>query len=157
MRILTGALVALCLAIPAHAQDERAARVAIAKDYIDATVTDADIEEFIRRLWQPMIQQMAANGQRLSEEQLAEIDKLFLDHLTQPLTDVMRKQDEVMADLMTLEELTALRDFYTSEHGGAVMRKMPQLAQIQQPMISATLQDAMPDIMPKIEAITTPQ
>ena len=91
MRILTGALVALCLAIPAHAQDERAARVAIAKDYIDATVTDADIEEFIRRLWQPMIQQMAANGQRLSEEQLAEIDKLFLDHLTQPLTDVMRK------------------------------------------------------------------
>ncbi|MGR3547091.1 MAG: DUF2059 domain-containing protein [Roseovarius sp.] len=155
MRIFTGALVALCLAFPAHAQDDRAARVAIAKEYVDATMSDADIQEFIRQLWQPMIEQMAAHRQRMSEEQIAQIDKLFLDHLTEPLTNVMRKQDEIMADLMTLEELTALRDFYLSEHGGAVMRKMPQLAQIQQPMISAVLQEAMPVMMPKIEAITT--
>lgn len=157
MRILTGALVALCLAFPVHAQDDRAARIAVAKDYVDATMTDADVQEFIRQLWQPMIQQMAANRQPMSEEQITQIDKLFLDQLTQPLTDVMRKQDEIMADLMTLEELTALRDFYTSEHGGAVMRKMPQLAQIQQPMISAVLQQAMPEMMPKIEAITMPK
>lgn len=157
MRILTGALVALCLAFPAHAQDDRDARVAMAKEYVDATMTDMEIQEFIRQLWQPMVQQMAANRQPMSEEQIMQIDKLFLDHLTQPLTDVMRKQDEIMADLMTLEELTALRDFYTSEHGGAVMRKMPQLAQIQQPMISAVLQSAMPEMMPKIEAITMPK
>ena len=37
------------------------------------------------------------------------------------------------------------------------MKKMPQLAQIQQPMISAVLQKAMPVIMPKIEAITAPE
>jgi hypothetical protein len=37
------------------------------------------------------------------------------------------------------------------------MRKMPQLAQIQQPMISAVLQEAMPEMMPKIEAITMPK
>lgn len=157
MRIFTGVLVALCLAFPVQAQDDRAARVAIAKEYVDATMTDADIQEFIRQLWQPMVQQMTANRQQMTEEQIMQIDKLFLDHLTQPLTDVMRKQDQVMADLMTLEELTTLRDFYLSEHGGAVMRKMPQLAQIQQPMISAVLQEAMPEMMPKIQEITMPK
>jgi len=40
-------------------------------------------------------------------------------------------------------------------NGRAVMEKMPQLAQIQQPMISAVLQEKMPVMMPKIEAITT--
>ncbi|MFU8776131.1 MAG: DUF2059 domain-containing protein [Roseovarius sp.] len=100
---------------------------------------------------------MAATRQPMPAKQIGAIDKLFLDHLTEPLTDVMRKQDGIMADLMTLEELTALRDFYTSEHGGAVMRKMPQLAQIQLPMIFAVLQKAMPEMMPRIEAITVPE
>ena len=47
----------------------------------------------------------------MSPEQISQIEKLFSDELTQPLADVMLKQDEVMADLMTVEELTALRDF----------------------------------------------
>jgi len=36
-----------------------------------------------------------------------------------------------------------------------VMEKMPQLAQIQQPMISRVLQSKMPVMMPKIREITT--
>lgn len=155
MRILIGAAVAFCIALPAHADSDRDARVAVAKEYVAATMTDTDVQEFIRQLWEPMIQQMANNRQPMSPEQIENIGQLFSSELTKPLTDVMLRQDEIMADIMTLEELTALRDFYTSEHGGAVMRKMPQLAQIQQPMISAVLQKAMPDMMPKIEAITT--
>ncbi|WP_297773445.1 DUF2059 domain-containing protein [uncultured Roseovarius sp.] len=155
MRILTGTLFALCLAFPAHAESDREARLAVARDYVEATMSDTDVQEFIRQLWQPMVQQMAATRQPLEPEQIAEIESLFSTQLTQPITDVMLRQDAIMADIMTLEELTALRDFYTSEHGGAVMRKMPQLAQLQQPMISAVLQKAMPEMMPKIEEITT--
>ncbi|MGX0978012.1 hypothetical protein ACSSVY_003750 [Roseovarius sp. MBR-51] len=157
MRILSGALLTFCLAFPAYADSDREARVAVAKEYVQATMTDTDIQEFIKQLWQPMIQQMAATRQAMTPEQIEQIGQLFSSELTEPLTDVMLQQDEIMADIMTLEELTALRDFYTSEHGGAVMRKMPQLAQIQQPMISAVLQKAMPDMMPKIEAITVPE
>jgi len=160
MRFLIGAATALCLALPAYAETEaeaREARVAIAKDYVEATMKDMDIQDFIRQLWTPMIQQMANNRQPMSPEQISQIETLFSQELTEPLTDVMLQQDEIMADLMTLEELTALRDFYMSEHGSAVMRKMPQLAQVQQPMISAVLQKAMPVMMPKIEAITVPK
>lgn len=159
MRFLIGAATALCLCLPAYADtatDARDARLAIAKEYVEATMQDMDIQDFIRQLWSPMIQQMANNRQPMSPEQISKIETLFSEELTEPLTDVMLQQDKVMADLMTLEELTALRDFYMSEHGRAVMEKMPQLAQVQQPMISAVLQKAMPVMMPKIEAITAP-
>lgn len=155
MRFVTGAVLVLCLVLPAHAETDREARLGVAQDYVEASMADMDIQEFIRQLWQPMVQQMAASRQPLRPGQIADLERLFSDELTGPLTDVMHRQDEILADLLTLEELTALRDFYTSEHGGAVMRKMPQLAQVQQPMISAVLQEAMPDMMPKIEGITT--
>ncbi|MDZ7708900.1 MAG: DUF2059 domain-containing protein [Roseovarius sp.] len=155
MRFVTGAVLALCLALPVHAESDRDARLAVAQDYVEASMADMDMQEFIRQLWQPMVQQMAATRQALRPGQIEDIEQLFSDELTGPLTGVMHRQDEILADLLSLEELTALRDFYTSEHGGAVMRKMPQLAQAQQPMISAVLQKAMPEMMPKIEAITT--
>ena len=155
MRFVTGAVLALCLALPAHAESDRAARLAVAQDYVAASMADMDMQDFIRQLWQPMVTQMAATRQPLRPGQIADIEQLFSDELTGPLTEVMHRQDAILADLLSLEELTALRDFYTSEHGGAVMRKMPRLAQAQQPMISAVLQDAMPRMMPKIEAITT--
>lgn len=154
MRFLTGAILTAFLSVPAHAESDRAARLAVARDYVDATMKGMDVQDFIRQIWQPMVQQMANAGQPLSADQIAQIETLFSDELTTPVTELMQKQDVIMADLMTLEELTTLRDFYMSEHGRAVMEKMPQLAQIQQPMISAMLQEKMPLMMPKIEAIT---
>ena len=149
MRFLIAVAAALCLAFPVHAEtDTRDARLAVAREYVEASMDGMDIQDFIRQLWTPMIKQMANNRQPMSPEQISQIETLFSDELTGPLTEVMLKQDEIMAELMTLEVLTALRDFYTSEHGRSVMEKMPQLAQIQQPMISAVLQKAMPVMMP---------
>jgi hypothetical protein len=102
-----------------------------------------------------MVEQMAQNRQQLTPEQIGKIETLFSEELTEPLTEVMQAQDEILADLLTLQELEALRDFYNSEHGRSVMEKMPQLAQIQQPMISRVLQNKMPVMMPKIREITT--
>lgn len=155
MRFLTWAILACALAIPAHADADREARLAVARDYVEATMKAMDMQAFIRQLWQPMVQQMAATRQPLTEGQVAQIEALFSNELTEPMTEVMLKQDAIMADLMTLEELTALRDFFLSEHGRSAMEKMPELSRIQQPMISAVLQEKMPIMMPKIEAITT--
>lgn len=156
MRFLTGLTLALCLALPAKAESERDARLAVAQAYVSATMENLDMQDFIRQIWQPMVAQMAQNRQQLSPEQVARIEALFSDELTEPLTQVMHAQDEILADLMTLEELQALSDFYNSEHGRSVMNKMPELSRIQQPMISRVLQTKMPVMMPKIREITTP-
>ncbi|GAW35625.1 hypothetical protein RA2_02689 [Roseovarius sp. A-2] len=155
MRVFTGLVLALCLALPAHAQSDRDARLAVAKEYVAATMEGMDMQDFIRQIWQPMVDQMAQNRQHLTPDQIARIETLFSEELTEPLTEVMHDQDEILADLLTLQELEALRDFYNSEHGHAVMEKMPRLAQIQQPMISRVLQAKMPVMMPKIREITT--
>ena len=131
----------------------RAERLAVARDYVAATMKDLDMKGFIRQMWQPLVDQMKTNGRPLTNAQVASLAKVYEDTLTQPLRDVMKSQDENLADLMTLDELRALRDFYTSEHGHAVMRKMPQLAALQQPMITQVIRSKMPEMEPKLRDI----
>jgi len=58
-----------------------------------------------------------------------------------------------MADMMTLAEITALRDFYATPEGRSVMAKLPQLSAAQQPGIIALIDGNMEQLMPKVLAI----
>lgn len=153
-RFPLAATAALFFTLPAFAQDDTYdARLTVAQDYIQASMADSDMAAFIRQMWIPVVQQMQNTGQPLSQIQISQIEKLYIDTLTEPLTNVMRQQDEVMADIMTLEELEALRDFYMSEHGRKVMQKMPQIAQRQQPMIAEMLRAITPQMLPDLQKI----
>ena len=153
-RFILAATAATFLSCPAFAQDETYdARIAIAREYVDASIADIDMYTFIQQLWIPVIQQMKSSGIQLSADQISQIEKLYLDTLTEPMLDIMRQQEVLMAELMTLEELTALRDFYNSEQGRAVMMKMPQLSQRQQPMIAEMMRAITPQMLPKLQNI----
>jgi hypothetical protein len=153
-RFFLAATAAAFLSCPAFAQDETYdARLTIAKEYVEASMADVDMYSFIQQLWIPVIQQMKNSGIQLSTDQISQIETLYLDTLTEPMLNVMRQQEVLMAELMTIEELTALRDFYNSEHGRAVMQKMPELSQLQQPMIAEMMRAVTPQMLPKIQAI----
>lgn len=62
-----------------------------------------------------------------------------------------------MADLLTLAEIEALRDFYASETGRAVMLILLDILAQQPPQIMAMVQGAMPGVMPKLRAIIAGQ
>jgi hypothetical protein len=62
-----------------------------------------------------------------------------------------------MDDILTLPQIEALRDFYTSEHGRAVMMKMPDIMTAQEQQIMAMVQSTMPVVMPKPQAIVAGQ
>ncbi len=153
-RFFLAATAAVFLSCPTFAQDETYdARRAIAKEYVDASMADLDMYSFIQQLWIPVIQQMKNSGVQLNAEQISQIETLYLDTLTEPMLNVMHKQEELMAELMKIEELTALRDFYNSEYGRAVMEKMPQVSQRQQPMIAEMMRALTPQMLPKLQAI----
>ncbi len=153
-RLFLAATTAAFLSTSAFAQDEtHDARLAIAREYVDASMADLDMYSFIQQLWIPVIQQMKSSGIQLSADQISQIETLYLDTLTEPMLNVMRQQELLMAELMTLEELTALRDFYNSEHGRAVMMKMPQLSQRQQPMIAEMMRALTPQMLPRLQTI----
>lgn len=157
-RIFKSFALSLCLMAPihAHAQDDRAARLAVAKDYVTSTVADMDMARVIQQMWRPLVPQIeGSTGKTLTPEQLTQIDALYQETFADKLLEIMSSQDEIMADLLTLEEIEALRDFYASENGRAVMLKLPDILAKQQPAIMAMVQATMPVVMPKLKTIVS--
>lgn len=145
---------AALLALPFPALGEtRDERVAVATEYVDLALQGFDMGAMIETMYQPILQQVAAGGQTLSEDQVSQIRQLYLDTFTAPLTQLMQDQSQIMADMFTLAEITALRDFYATPEGKSVMAKLPQLTAAQQPGMMALINDKMTGLMPKVLAI----
>ncbi|MDP3196449.1 DUF2059 domain-containing protein [Tabrizicola sp.] len=144
--------VLLTLPLPALAEN-RDERVAAAAEYIDLALDGFNMTAMIETMYQPILQQVAAGGQSLTDDQVAQIRLLYLDTFTDPLTTLMRDQAGIMADMMTLAEITALRDFYATPEGKSVMAKLPQLTAAQQPGIIALINDNMESLMPQVLGI----
>lgn len=144
--------IALAFPLPALAET-REERVAVAAEYVELALQGFDMAAMIETMYQPVLQQVAAGGQTVSEEQVGQIRQLYLDTFTDPLTTLMRDQAGIMADMMTLAEITALRDFYATPEGRSVMAKLPQLTAAQQPGIMALINDNMTALMPEVLAI----
>jgi len=147
-------LLAALLALPLPAlSDTREERVAAAADYIELALAGFDMAAIIETMYQPILQQVAAGGQTLSDAQVEAIRTLYLDTFTDPMFALMRDQAEIVADIMTLAEITALRDFYATPEGKSVMAKLPQLTAAQQPGVMALITDKMDGLMPQVLAI----
>ena len=153
---LAPALVPLMLLSQPVFADEAADRLALAQEITKVSVESVDLEALIATMWKPLADQVEASGKVLSPEQKAQIHALYIDTFRAPMTELMLGQDVVMADLMSLEELSALRDFYTTEAGRSVMSKLPQVMERQQPQIVALVQSTMPLVVPKVMEIINP-
>jgi hypothetical protein len=142
------------MALPLTAQAEtRAERLTVAQSYIAETLKDMDMERVIQQMWKPIIPQIEASGTKLSEDQLTRIDTLYQGLFMEPMTTMMESQAELMADMMTLEEISALRDFYTTEIGRSVMSKLPDVIGAQQPMILEMVQSKQAEMMGGLQDI----
>jgi hypothetical protein len=145
-------LLALALPLPALAET-REERLAVAREYVDLALQGFDMASVIASLSQPILDQVAAGGQSLTEAQVAQIRQLYADTFTEPMTALMRDQSEIMADMMTLGEITALRDFYSTPEGRSAMGKLPQLTAAQQPGLAKLIEEKMGPLMPQVLAI----
>ncbi len=127
--------------------------MAVAAEYVDLALEGFDMPAMIETMYQPILQQVEAGGATLTEAQVAQIRQLYLDTFTEPLTTLMRDQAGIMADMMTLAEITALRDFYATPEGRSVMAKLPALTAAQQPGMMALINDKMTGLMPQVLAV----
>lgn len=148
--LLLAALLALPLPALAETREER---VAAAQQYVDLALQGFDMPAMIETMYQPILQQVEAGGAKLTDAQVAQIRQLYLDTFTEPLTKLMHDQSQIMADMFTLAEITALRDFYATPEGKSVMAKLPQLTAAQQPGVMALINEKMESLMPQVLAI----
>ena len=151
-------ILALSLAAPAApaqtpAPDTPEARLAAATAYVTMTIEDMDIAAVVRTMYAPLLDQVRAGGRTLTQAQVAQIDQLYQSTMAQPLLDILRRQDRVMAELFTLEEIETLAAFYASPVGRRVMTRLPQLIEAQQPEILAMVNREVPRLIPQLQAI----
>jgi uncharacterized protein len=133
--------------------ETREERVAVAKEYVEMAVAGFDMAALIDTMWAPIVQQVEAGGQTLAPEQIAKIKALYFETFNEPMLTLMREQSATMADVMTLSEITALRDFYATPEGRSVMTKLPQLTAAQQPAIQKLITEKIEGLMPQVLAI----
>ena len=146
------AALTLAPAMPATA-DTPEERRAIADAYVEASLEDMDVGRMVRSMWQPLVDQLAAAGTPLRPDQIERIDALYQASMGDELIAIMRSQVDTMVELFTLEELTALYEFYTSPLGRRVMSRLPEVLERQQPQILAMAERTMPVLIPQVIAI----
>ncbi len=149
-RLILAALIALPLPALAETREER---VAVADEYVTMALADFDMAAVVDTMWAPIVQQAEAAGQPVTPEQRDRIKALYAETFTEPMTALMKDQSAIMADVMTLAEITALRDFYATPEGRSVMAKLPQLTAAQQPGVMKLVNDKMTGLMPQVLAI----
>ena len=151
-----GILFLLLNPLYASADSGYAERLAVAKQYVTVSLEDIDMTKMVKQMWLPLAQQIETDrGSPLSSSQIEKIDKLYQDTYYLKMYNIMSQQDKIMADIFTLEEIVALRDFYYTEEGRSVMNKLPDLVGAQQPIITKLVQETLPTIIPEIEKIIT--
>jgi hypothetical protein len=141
---------ALALAPFTALAETREERLAVAEEYVALALKDFDMAAIMAAMWGPVVQQAEATGTTVTADQKARLQTLYMDTFAAPMTALMLEQSALMADIMTLGEITALRDFYQTPEGRSVMVKLPQLIQAQQPGVMKLMQDHMPGLMPKV-------
>ncbi len=149
-RALPVAAAALLLLPHPGAAEDRDARLEAARAYVEVTLQDMDMDELVRGMYRPLLQQIRAQGQSVSAEQEAEIEALYLEHLRAPMADIMHGQDTVMADMLSLAEIEALLAFYSTDEGRRVMMVLPQMMEAQLPMIMGMVEERMEIILPEL-------
>lgn len=154
-RILPALLLSALTAFPALAET-REERLALANEYVTASLADLDVDRVIKQMYQPILAQVAAGGTTPTEEQVTQVHDLYIAKVKPPLLEVMQAQGEIMADTLTMAEITALRDFHQTPEGRSVMAKLPLIMEQQQPQIMAVMQQIMPQIIPEVQKILEP-
>jgi len=156
-RLAFAAALAFSTSLPAvvwaQTADTYENRLEVATAYTQQTLADMDFEALIRTMYLPLLDQVRGQGQTVTDAQVAQIHALYMDTMLAPLTTIMEGQSAVMADLFTMEEITALADFYNTPTGRSVMTQLPQLMERLQPQILTFVQGAMPRLIPELQRI----
>ena len=137
LRTLAILLVIAAAWSPARAEDDFEARKALAREYVDIFVATTDLRDMALSSAAPLFDRIARDQPDLWQAKQDVITEIYVSHVAERLATAMISLDAPMAQVFTLEELRALRDFYASPEGRAVLAKMPAFMKQVMPWVLA--------------------
>jgi len=119
--LISAALLSLTLLAPAAVAETREERLEVARSYTEMTVQDMDISAVIGLMYLPTVDLIKASGQTITDEEVAQLEAVFMEVYAAKMTDIFLANDEIMADMFTLAEIEALKEFYETPQGKVVL------------------------------------
>ena len=126
-------LLTIFLATSAHAQDD--ALAAAAKAYVEGPVQQKLMNDMLSP--EAMLAQMGAIAGQLTPEQLELVTNIMVEEIATIRPQMEAAMIEGAIQTFTVEEITALNDFYNSDVGASAAAKI-------QPYMQATLGSMTP-------------
>jgi hypothetical protein len=152
-------LALLALATGAFAQDNNAAKLALAREAIAAMKADKMIDGMMAQMKQMATQMSASNmsaeatpaQRKVAEDFQTKIMELSMESAK----GMISQMDQVYADVYNEAELKAMIVFFNSPEGASMMAKQPQVMQRVQPLVMSMQRDLMPKIQKLTEDLKT--
>jgi len=144
-------LALLALTTGALAQDNAAAKLALAHEAIAAMHADKMFDGMAAQMKQMAAQSMNLPADTTPEKrkQAEEVQGKIMDLSMDAAKTMVSKMDQVYADVYSEAELKAMKTFFTSPEGQSMMAKQPQIMAHVMPLV----QDMQRDLMPKIQQL----
>jgi hypothetical protein len=134
----------LLSSISLHAADNAApaapntTSLKLAREVIEATQTSKMLDGMSTQLQQMLSQQLtnlAANLPEAERANLQAAQKEMVEFVIEQSKQLVSKMDVIYAEVFTEKELTAIKTFYQSPEGRALVEKQPTVMQLMMPSI----------------------
>lgn len=143
--------VLLALATGALAQDN-SAKLELAHQVITATGIEQTLDQMIVQTMQPAIDAAAHAPAGTTPEEREKFDqwhRKMMNLSVQSGQDLLDRVDHLYADLYSEQELLAIKAFFTSPEGRALLSKQPQVIA----RLTSLVQDMARDLKPKVQQL----
>jgi hypothetical protein len=144
-RILIGFILVLGSAVAHGAEAER---LQLAREVIEASQASKMLDSMTGQLQQMVAAQLKGGG-NLTPEKLAKVQAAQEEVIAFTMASskaMLAKLDQIYADVYTEEELQAMKTFFLSKGGRAMIVKQPALMQRMMPLITEMQQSMMPKV-----------
>src|SRR4051812_3356025 len=129
--------VLLVLATGAFAQDKNATKLALAREVVTVMQADKMFDNMIGQMKQMATQSAVVPPNATPEQQkkLEEFRGKVMDMSLASARGIVAQMDQIYADVYSEAELKAMKAFFTSPEGQAMLAKQPQVMAHVMPMV----------------------
>ena len=136
--------------LPVHANKD-SEHLRLAHEYIKDSMTDQMLDDMSAVGANQLLEFIKKKQPDLSAEKSEKLRQIIQRHFRATITIAMADLDIAMAEIFTVDELRALMEFYSSDIGKSIMKKMPKSFEALGPKIQTSLRLSMPPLMEKLK------
>jgi hypothetical protein len=149
LRPLLAALACALVPLPAVAVDIDERRAA-ARHFLERAAEHDGVMQLAYASADQMVRVVAGELPDLSGGTMLTIRALLTEEMLGVIAEVMDERREVLAELLTLDELEALNAFQATDAGRSVLRKLPAFNAEQETAIRNAMQLRMPGVVERM-------